>query len=462
MYTFMPWWDFWRSFAPSIPVPSIYDNVRSPEQRILEICHNLKVVFEYLDSTGKTVSEMQETVEQIVSGQLDPIIAQAISDWFDENEPQVVQDIADLDARIDQIEGGHMLVFGDSYSTPDYDPFTKWPVYLADALNIESDKLHNYAKSGAGFYVTGNTLATQLTSAISDAASDSYSDAVKYVFVWAGGNDTTFVSSMTPQQYIQNYIDYLIQIANAFPKAEIYCALSGSRYKRGNFRTWEFSGHNCRWHNLYSLLYSYLTTNTIFCPATLLDIELPLLRDSGYYTAANTHPNARAQTIMANSALQQMRGNGVGVLNGSHPVVIYDGHTGGIDGNHGVDISSDSTNNADCFMGSDGRIRMRMQANYLTIPANSLKTFAFGVPEWLTPGTLANIRVSDINVYARLASNDAASVLDKVTINPFSLTPTYNDGFCDVRIRNNNTVDAHLLVNVIVEYECKTGWFGQV
>lgn len=100
MYTFMPWWDFWRSFAPSIPIPSIYWNVRSPEQRILEICKNLGVVFEYLDSTGKTVSEMQETIEQIISGQLDPIIAQAISDWFDENQPEIVQDIADLQSQV--------------------------------------------------------------------------------------------------------------------------------------------------------------------------------------------------------------------------------------------------------------------------------------------------------------------------------------------------------------------------
>lgn len=104
MYPFMPWWDFWHSFAPSIPVPSIYWNVRSPEQRILEMCKNMGVIFEYLAATGKQVAEMQETIDQIIDGHIDPIIEQAIADWFAENEPEIVSDITDLQERMTESE----------------------------------------------------------------------------------------------------------------------------------------------------------------------------------------------------------------------------------------------------------------------------------------------------------------------------------------------------------------------
>lgn len=471
-FQFMPgFWDFFRTYAPSIPMPSIYWNVVSAEQRVHMLCKWLGVLIEYCNATGQQVDEIKKTLDDIIEGKLDPIIQEAIAQWFIDNEPEIMEDIADLkaediaiNARIDLIESGHMLVFGDSLSTPDYDPFIKWPVYLADALGIDQSNVHNYAKSGAGFYVANNTLQMQLNTAIADASTGNYANAVEYIYVYAGGNDTSRVSSMTPQQYINSIINYLIVLHDEFPKAKIYYAFSGSRYSRGNYNTWAFSNFNCYWHNLYSLMYSYIITNVTYCPAILIDIDLPLLRNEDYYSAPNYHPGAHAQMLMANSILQQMHGNAVQVLNSSHTPKIYDGiGTSDMADRHGTDITdSIDSKSAVCLMDSNGNVKMRIQADYLTIPANSSKTFAMGCPAWLKPGAFQNIRVSNVNVYYRLGATDSASVLDNVTAVPYSLSPTYNEGFADFRIRNNNNVDAHLITTFEVEYACRTQWNGQV
>lgn len=96
-FQFMPgFWDFFRTYAPSIPMPSIYWDVRSPEQRVHMICKWLGVVIEYCNATGQQVDDIKQTLDDIESGRLDPMIEDAIAQWFIDNQPEIMQDIATL------------------------------------------------------------------------------------------------------------------------------------------------------------------------------------------------------------------------------------------------------------------------------------------------------------------------------------------------------------------------------
>lgn len=97
-FQFMPgFWDFFRTYAPSIPMPSIYWDVRSPEQRVHMICKWLGVVIEYCNATGQQVDDIKQTLDDIESGRLDPMIEDAIAQWFIDNQPEIMKDIADLE-----------------------------------------------------------------------------------------------------------------------------------------------------------------------------------------------------------------------------------------------------------------------------------------------------------------------------------------------------------------------------
>ena len=90
------------AFVPT--VPKIYWNVRSQEQRILGICEMLDKVICYADMLGENVDEITKIMQEILDGKLDPMIEAAIVAWFDENEPQIVADIADLKERMGTAE----------------------------------------------------------------------------------------------------------------------------------------------------------------------------------------------------------------------------------------------------------------------------------------------------------------------------------------------------------------------
>lgn len=81
-------------------VPKIYWDVKSQEQRILGICQLLGKVIAYSDMLGENVDEIAKTLQDIEDGKLDDMITAAIEAWFDENEPEIMSDIAALEAMI--------------------------------------------------------------------------------------------------------------------------------------------------------------------------------------------------------------------------------------------------------------------------------------------------------------------------------------------------------------------------
>lgn len=81
-------------------IPKLYWDVKSQEQRILAICKLLNKVICYADMLGENVDEIAHTLQEILDGKLDTLIIAAIAEWFEENEPQILQDIDAINAKI--------------------------------------------------------------------------------------------------------------------------------------------------------------------------------------------------------------------------------------------------------------------------------------------------------------------------------------------------------------------------
>lgn len=93
-------------FTVSPPVvPSLYWNVYSQEQRIKAICMELKKCIEYAEACGKETNEIAQAVNDIYDGKLDPVIVAAVEEWFEENEPEIMDDIQDLQDAVLALQG---------------------------------------------------------------------------------------------------------------------------------------------------------------------------------------------------------------------------------------------------------------------------------------------------------------------------------------------------------------------
>lgn len=111
------------------------------------------------------------------------------------------------------------LCIGDSYANSsstvnaDSTDATKWPTQLRNIIGGEY-QVKNYAVTGAGFNVSGNTFADQVNNAYSSSAIDN--DNVAIIIIGGGRNDI----GTTPQ--MESYADATFSNARVkFPKARI-------------------------------------------------------------------------------------------------------------------------------------------------------------------------------------------------------------------------------------------------
>lgn len=111
------------------------------------------------------------------------------------------------------------LCIGDSYANSsstvnaDSTDATKWPTQLRNIIGGEY-QVKNYAVTGAGFNVSGNTFADQVNNAYSSSAIDN--DNVAIIIIGGGRNDI----GTTPQ--MESYADAAFSNARVkFPKARI-------------------------------------------------------------------------------------------------------------------------------------------------------------------------------------------------------------------------------------------------
>ena len=102
MTGFIPRYAFWNPSTWAIP--TLYWDTFSMEQRIHAICRQLGKVINYADMLGVNVDDIASRLKAIEEGQLDPYIIAAIEGWFEENEPEIVEALANLRTDVDGLE----------------------------------------------------------------------------------------------------------------------------------------------------------------------------------------------------------------------------------------------------------------------------------------------------------------------------------------------------------------------
>ena len=136
------------AFTPTIP--KMYWDVKSQEQRIIGLCKMLNKVICYADMLGENVDEIKQTMQEILDGTLDPMIEAAIAQWFEDNQPEIMNDIEALQERVSDIES----------TLVDFAPDNT----VKDALaNLESNIETVDAKIGTGFD-SENTVRSEINS----------------------------------------------------------------------------------------------------------------------------------------------------------------------------------------------------------------------------------------------------------------------------------------------------------
>lgn len=94
-------WAFWNPATWSIP--KLYWDAWSQEQRIHAICRQLEKVIKYADYLGVNVDDIAARLKAIEDGQLNDFIVAAIETWFEENKPEIVTAIENLQNSVDLI-----------------------------------------------------------------------------------------------------------------------------------------------------------------------------------------------------------------------------------------------------------------------------------------------------------------------------------------------------------------------
>lgn len=270
----------WHNFTEFTPViPALYWDVESEEQRTKALCKQLCKLINYAAKMGIAIDELQQMLEDIEAGKLDPIIFDAIEEWFAENQPALQNDVNNLkeiipadnfssnntvsdaitdlatsfnddlsqaerrlndsiDATNDNVSalqtsinniwhensryaGKNIVFLGDSYSAPDIpnSEYEWFPTHLANILGMTK---FNYAYGGAGFARPTNLISTQQTRASNDMTSEQKANTALVCCV-AGCNDILNLDSQSiTQADIVAGINNFISWANTtYPNAKV-------------------------------------------------------------------------------------------------------------------------------------------------------------------------------------------------------------------------------------------------
>lgn len=174
MTGFIPRFAFWNPSTWAIP--TLYWDTFSQEQRIHAICRQLGKVINYSDMLGVNVDEIASRLKAIEEGQLDPYIIAEIEQWFNDNEPFIVEQlnllntalpISEFDENatvkdgIDNLQTQIDVINGDNWVTTDRIDdgavtFDKLDTYIQRmGTNIEQKLYYLYVDNTNGDDTTG-------------------------------------------------------------------------------------------------------------------------------------------------------------------------------------------------------------------------------------------------------------------------------------------------------------------
>lgn len=186
------------AFTPAIP--KMYWDVKSQEQRIFGLCKMLNKVICYADMLGENVDEIAKALQEILDGTLDPMIEEAIAQWFEDNEPQIMDAISNLENEYEDLSSRpYQYTFENVEDMKSYDGFE-----IGD--QCETLSYRNRGDNGGNVYVISDTGIDDGGSAIAldNGMYAVTNENLRYVEKWGADNSNTIDSTT----YIQNCIDY--------------------------------------------------------------------------------------------------------------------------------------------------------------------------------------------------------------------------------------------------------------
>lgn len=172
------------------------------------------------------------TAENTVSAKTDSLQLQINNEAS--TRAQRDTELADAIAELTPTTLSHIVFIGDSYGTgyqPSGSPLQNNIPVLTNSYLKEHLTLHNYCVNATGFVtMNGNTsFITELNNAIVDAATDHWTNLVKYVVVIGGRNDSS--TTTNADTYSAQLFD---RIHEAFPTAKAFYAYLWDAYRRPN------------------------------------------------------------------------------------------------------------------------------------------------------------------------------------------------------------------------------------
>lgn len=269
----------WHNFTEFTPViPALYWDVESEEQRTKALCKQLCKLINYAAKMGIAIDELQEQVTEIFDGRLDDFITAKIEEWFQENQPELYNDVQDLLNRVTRLEGGYIAVCGDSFS----DTYAEWPGKLASRMNMQ---LINKAVAGSGFIYTGRkTIVQQFL----EVCADENIDKVSYIIVYGGINDWRYAPNHEPSDYTTAFETIRDAYQNLSHKPKlVFCFGNAARGNTPFYNGYDIWANRIQAHALSVGLPSVFNVQywLLFVPESV-------------YGNDGIHPNAKGESII--------------------------------------------------------------------------------------------------------------------------------------------------------------------
>lgn len=194
-------------------LPAVYDDSLSYYELLCKVMNWLEELTEEVNTQTDAITELQELVQQFLDHDFDPIIAEAVEEWFEENEPEITADIAQLQQDLQDLETGiiehlknqsfihkNVIYVGDSYGRgtgagEGGSPNNQGWCYYLDAY-IQPVWSLNVSNSAAGFVRVGHTapytgmnFLQQVSYAHDNQMGDMNPDDIDMIIIGGGIND---------------------------------------------------------------------------------------------------------------------------------------------------------------------------------------------------------------------------------------------------------------------------------
>lgn len=86
-------------------LPAVYDDSLSYYELLCKVVDYLNKVIELTNSQSDAIIELETVLQNFLDGDVNPYIEEKIDEWFDDNEPDIIADIAQLQTDVTALTG---------------------------------------------------------------------------------------------------------------------------------------------------------------------------------------------------------------------------------------------------------------------------------------------------------------------------------------------------------------------